>query len=378
MATAGWYPDPSGHPGAFRYWDGGRWGETLADHPYGPPPGGATPTPPPPPGGFENTAAIGPLRPTDPESSEAGAVPPPPPPPGPSTPAYGTPLPAMSEQAAQAEQADKRRRPVRTLLLLLLAILATLLIGVASFVVVRDLIEDDAGAASSDQPSSTSATPAAEDPTLDPSTAVPAPEPGPEEPAVGVPVEPLDPTVEQCSGGLPDRGVEAPQEEALAGGGIEVWVPGDFAPVLEQAAAFTFADGVTARSKLVEQSETSGWVAVYAAGALSRANGFDSPAQAAEVVAACVTQSTSFYSSISGLAELGSTEVVLDGRSAWELTHEVRIDDPALTVEGDVIKVVVVDTGDEATYGLFLSVVPIGDRAMLDEQDAAVESLRVP
>ncbi|MDE0776623.1 MAG: DUF2510 domain-containing protein, partial [Nocardioides sp.] len=27
MAAAGWYPDPSGQPGAFRYWDGDVWSE---------------------------------------------------------------------------------------------------------------------------------------------------------------------------------------------------------------------------------------------------------------------------------------------------------------------------------------------------------------
>ena len=374
MATAGWYPDPSGQPGAFRYWDGGRWDETVADHPYGPPPGGATPAPPPPPGGFENTAAIGPLRPTGSQAGQGSQgstpPPPPPPPPGPATPAYGTPLPPLEDRD------DGGRRTGRTLALLVLALVMTLLVGVASFVVVRGLIEGDDAAASSEQ--SSSAVTAPEGPTLGPSTAVPAPAPDPDGPTSGAPVEPLDPSVEQCAGGLPDRGVEAPQEGLLAGGGIEVSVPGDFGPVLELAAAFTFADGVTARSKLIEQGATSDWVAVYAAGGLSRAGGFDSPRQAAEVVAACVTQSTSFYSSVSGLAELGSTEVVLDGRPAWELTHEVRIEDPGLAVEGDVLKVVVVDTGDDSTYGLFLSVVPIGDRAMLDEQDAAVEALRVP
>ncbi|QGN33414.1 DUF2510 domain-containing protein [Microlunatus sp. Gsoil 973] len=32
MAEGGWYPDPSGEPGRYRYWDGARWSaETSTD-----------------------------------------------------------------------------------------------------------------------------------------------------------------------------------------------------------------------------------------------------------------------------------------------------------------------------------------------------------
>ena len=75
--------------------------------------------------------------------------------------------------------------------------------------------------------------------------------------------------------------------------------------------------------------------------------------------------------------ELDSSETVVDGLPAWQLTEEIRIDNPDLEVEGDIAKVVVVDTGDEETYGLFVSVVPIGDQAMIDQQDAAVGKLKV-
>ena len=40
MATPGWYPDPAGRPGAFRYWDGEAWGSEATDNPYAAPPGG--------------------------------------------------------------------------------------------------------------------------------------------------------------------------------------------------------------------------------------------------------------------------------------------------------------------------------------------------
>ena len=39
VSNAGWYPDPSGQPGQFRYWDGSGWSAEAAAHPSGPPPG---------------------------------------------------------------------------------------------------------------------------------------------------------------------------------------------------------------------------------------------------------------------------------------------------------------------------------------------------
>ncbi len=48
-ATAGWYPDPGGQPGLFRYWDGRAWSAATTDHPAAAPPPaplGAAPTAP--------------------------------------------------------------------------------------------------------------------------------------------------------------------------------------------------------------------------------------------------------------------------------------------------------------------------------------------
>ena len=133
--------------------------------------------------------------------------------------------------------------------------------------------------------------------------------------------------------------------------------------------------GLVAGLKLVEQVATTGWVAVYALGSLSRGNGFESPRQAAETVVTCMSQSSVFYSNFTGSTSIGSEETAVDGDPAWDLTQEIRVDNPELTVEGDVVRVVVVDTGDPASYGLFVSVVPIGDQGLIAEQDAAVGEL---
>jgi hypothetical protein len=45
MAMTGWYPDPGGAPGRYRYWDGSSWSDVTTGDPADPPPG-AGPRPP--------------------------------------------------------------------------------------------------------------------------------------------------------------------------------------------------------------------------------------------------------------------------------------------------------------------------------------------
>ncbi|WP_275426267.1 DUF2510 domain-containing protein [Nocardioides daejeonensis] len=47
MSSPGWYPDPSGQPNSFRFWDGQAWSQQTTDNPYAPPPGGWPPVQPP-------------------------------------------------------------------------------------------------------------------------------------------------------------------------------------------------------------------------------------------------------------------------------------------------------------------------------------------
>lgn len=45
MNQAGWYPDPGGAPGMFRWWDGTAWTPALTANPYSPPPTSVLPPP---------------------------------------------------------------------------------------------------------------------------------------------------------------------------------------------------------------------------------------------------------------------------------------------------------------------------------------------
>ena len=155
-------------------------------------------------------------------------------------------------------------------------------------------------------------------------------------------------------------------------------MPPGYAADTSYAAAFEFADEFTPLQKVIEQTDSDyGWVSIYGVGGLRRSNGFDDPAQAAEVVMTCMAQSPDLYSHFTGREDLSSGEITVDGNDAHQITAELRVDDPDLTVEGDVAQVVVVDMGDPDQFGLYITVVPIGNQKLIRQQEAMVDRITV-
>jgi hypothetical protein len=97
----------------------------------------------------------------------------------------------------------------------------------------------------------------------------------------------------------------------------------------------------------------------------------------AEQVITCMTESPNFYRNFSGRRDLDSAAVDVDGHEAYAITTELRVDDPQVDVEGDVARVIVVDTGDDEHLGVYISVVPIGDHNLIGQQEAATADLQV-
>ena len=145
-----------------------------------------------------------------------------------------------------------------------------------------------------------------------------------------------------CATGAPEGG-KAPGA-VLRGGGLEAPRPDGFAPMGFDN-AFVFADKVVSVGRQVEPD----WVAVYALGGLSKDAGYTSLEQAAESVLTCMTDSAAFYDAFSGRTDQGSSALTVDGHDAWRITAEVRVDDPEVSVKGDVATVIVVDTGAPGT-----------------------------
>ena len=376
MTQAGWYPDPAGQPQTYRYWDGTSWSQDTSGDPYAPPPGPPAPAGPPPPpawspseqpptvvtGGGAPPSSYGP-------TPGYGAVTPPP------SGGYGQ-QPPVGGGFPPAPPSGGSRGSGLTILLVVAAVLVLAGLSVGGFFGYRALAgDDDSDTDASDASSATeSGTTAPTDPSTSAGTS-------PTDPTTPTETSTTDTTVtdQQCRGGVPTPSVDpAPDAQEVSGGALTIPVPRGYAADTSYASAFTFADDFVPLQKVIEQvDDDSGWVSIYGVGGLRKANGFDDPAQAAEVVMTCMSQSPSLYNYFSGRTDLSSGEITVDGTAAYQITSELRVDDPDLTVEGDVAQVVVVDMADPDMFGLYITVVPIGDQKLIRQQEAAVDRITV-
>ena len=118
------------------------------------------------------------------------------------------------------------------------------------------------------------------------------------------------------------------------------------------------------------------WNSTYVVGALPTFDGFESPKQSAELVMDC-TVSSGLYEGFTGRTDVSSTSIVVDKRKAWAILSEVRVDDPRVSVAGDTVVVIVVDTGSPESLAMFWACVPLGDNAALQQLEAVAGRLRV-
>jgi hypothetical protein len=231
-------------------------------------------------------------------------------------------------------------------------------------------LTDDSDEAAADE-SSESASPSESEPTESesPTTAEsPTAEPSPV--TSETPSSPPTAIPTTCILGSPEGGKAA--GAVLRGGGLEMPKPNGFTPMAVES-AYTFADEVVTVGRQIEPQ----WIAGYALGGLSKAAGYSSLGQAAESVLSCMTGSEAFYRGFSGRTDQGSSAITVDGQDAWRITAEVRVDDPEVTVEGDVATVIVVEAGSSDSYGLFVSVVPIGAPMLIGQQEQFIGALGV-
>lgn len=362
MTSAGWYPDPAGQPQTYRYWDGSSWSQVTTTNPYDAAPG-AVPPPPPQQPPTPPTAAPPPSQ----QPTGQPGYPPAPPPaaPGGGYGGYGQQPPYGGPGGGSGGGAG------RTALIVVLVVLLVVALGVGGFFGVRALTDDDDGGSTADDPTSevtdaTDATDGTANPS-DPTDTGSAPTtPATEDTST------ITPTSEQCNGGDPVG--DPPAGDTLQGGGLSLPVPRGYdIDSLGQGTVFTFADDVQLALRQIEES----WIAIYGVGAVPRDAGFDSTAQAAEVITQCMTRSDDFYSGFSGREDLENGPITVDGHSAHSVLAEVRVDNPDVQAEGDVLQVVVVDTGSPDSYGLYISMAPIGDEDLIALQERTLAKIQV-
>jgi len=349
----------------FRYWDGQAWSEQTTSDPSSPPPG--APAPPPPP--TAPTQAPGqqyPQQQYDPYQQQYA----PQPQPG----QYGAGggyggQPPVPGTPGGSGGSGKR------IALILLAVVVVAALGLGSFFVVSAATDDDGDKKASDDTSQT------DEPTAEPTDESGSPTDETESPSDEPTDETESPTDETeapfsgdpCVGALPGAGGQV-RNGRISGGGLTLPRVSGYSAVEQQiTTTFTFADEVAAVDKTIVQ----GWIALYAVGGLPRDHGYTDLAESADQVLDCMTQSPNFYRGFTGRDDLERNAIEVDGHEAFSVTTQIRIDDPSFDLKGDHARVVVVDTGDEDHLGLYVSVVPIGDKKLIRQQENMTEKLRV-
>ena len=291
MSMPGWYPDPAGTPGHYRYWDGSRWSaETTADPKHSAAPTGAPPEP----------------------------------------------------------------RPGRGGLIAAIAIVLVAVLAVVWF------LNRQQTSASAPEDTNTAA------PTVSPwnETSTPTPKPS----STASQPAPSQGTLVACPADGGDTSVPVGgilQAGGLSADAIPGWQLGGF--------SMQWAFGTQAVTDVVYP----GWFSVASVSLLSVADGFQTPRASAASVMSCFASSR-YYQGFTGRQDLLSEPVTIDGHHGWRIRSEIRVSISALPqVQGDVVDIIVVDTGSTDSLSLFLSSYTIGDTGRGSLVDQCIASLRV-
>ncbi|KRA29809.1 MULTISPECIES: DUF2510 domain-containing protein [unclassified Nocardioides] len=372
MTNAGWYPDPAGAPDTYRYWDGQSWSQMTTSHP---PAAAQEPTPQPPQQPQQpSPPAAAPTQfppqqfPQQPQQSNQGgygAVPQPPTP----TPAYGTggfsggsggyPQQQWSPQPSGGSGGSSGK----VIGIVIAAVLVLVLLGVGGFFGVRALSGDDDDNGRADDPSQSESSDSSES-----SSPTDGTDP------TDVPTNTVAPTGIQCTGGTPEPAKDPGATPAtITGGGLTIPVPSGYTVDVRLSPPHSFADGVLVAYKSVEEN----WITEFAVGGLPRTNGFNDVADAAEIIMKCLTTNDDIYEGFSERKDLSNEAITVDGKPAHRITAEIKVDNPDVVAEGDVTTVIVVDTGDTATFGLFLGVATIGEPTSIALVDSQIKAIKV-
>lgn len=169
----------------------------------------------------------------------------------------------------------------------------------------------------------------------------------------------------QCPDGETSTGEV--RDGRLWGGGISVeslgWDEGGI--------QLSWVHNLSAETKVIQP----GWFSVSAVGALSVVDGFDEPGKAARMMMSCFA-SSGYYTGFTGRDDLISEKVTVDGRPGYHLRSEIYVDNVP-NVRGDVVDVVIVDTGSPESLAIYFSSATIDDGPVIAEVDRARSSVRV-
>lgn len=298
-AKSGWYPDPGGGQGLYRYWDGKSWSAATSPNPGAPPPTSGL-------GGIGQPTSGTPLGQTG----------------QPGQPGYGGGYGGYGQGNAGAyanyQQVQKKRSPVGWWIA---GVALVVVIVVIAVIAIRAVTGGGTGVVSppGGQPSAD---------TCPPEQSV-SPEPN------------SDPNDGRVHGGpLSYPTLSSPWGAPLP----DTRVP--------------FGSDVLSQSVPVESNydgKGASWVASVLVGELQAGDGFFTPEQGSQIVVKCVIGK--FYGNAEVASDVKKNEATkVDGKEAWIVESQLSFDIPGLKTKGELLIVVIVSAG--ARSGLYYASIP--------------------
>ncbi len=328
MASAGWYPDPGGQQGLYRYWDGHAWSAATSADPSAPPPSQGIGQPPPPSGQYgSGQYGSGQYGSGQYGSGQYGSG------------QYGSGQYGSGQQSAyqQYQQQSGRRRSALGWWIGGGALLVVIIVVIV--LVVRNLggsLVNNATNPGGD---------ASQNPC---------------------------PTTTQSATAAPNH----PNDGRVHGGPVSYpQLPAPWQPP-QGDDRVPFGSDVQEQEITIETNYQPGqnWVASVLVAELMAGDGFYTPKQGAQIVAKCVTGVFYGDNPVQRHDQV-SKAMTVDGHQAWYLQSHLTFDITGLRTKGETMIVVVINDG--VTSGLYYASIPDTAKKYLPDARKVLGELRI-
>ena len=328
-AKAGWYPDPGGGLGLFRYWDGKAWSAATSPNPSAPPPtqglvGAGTPAQ----GGQTGQAAYG-------QTGQAayGQT---------GQPGYGQPGQSPYGQGygsayANYQEIQKKKSPVGWWIAGGALVIVIIVVAVLA---IRAVTGGNTG-------------------------------------TTGVPGQPSQDVCPAVSTASPEPSSSHPADGRVHGGPVSYPMLGSpwGAPQGENRVPF----GSDVQSQLVPvetdyDGNGSNWVASVLVGELQAGDGFFTPEQGSQIVVKCILGK--FYGDNPVKSNVTVNKATnIDGHDAWLVESKLTFDIAGLQTKGELLIVAIVSAGNRS--GLYYASIPDTTPELVEPARDALKNLKV-
>ncbi|MCL2736008.1 MAG: DUF2510 domain-containing protein [Propionibacteriaceae bacterium] len=325
MAQQGWYPDPGGQTGMFRYWDGSAWSDVISPTPLpGPPSQYAAPQPIRPWGSYST-----PSSPTVQASPQTG-----------STSIY---LSSQDQAAYGSSPSAEPAAPKKRAKMWVTIGVGVVVLAVIAYFVVR--VVSDAGLTNNGDPMG-------------------------------------NPTAQVCPK-QPSSNIRAthPDDGRVYGGALSYPTLADpWSPVDTQDTRIPFGRDVAEQDILIHENtdprgDWQGWVISVMVGELYAGDGFYDPQQGSEIVNKCIFGT--FYGNTKVTADTQMSQAfTLDGYDGWITVTDLSFSIPNLATTSELAIVIIVKTSAMSS-SIFYASIPNDAMQYKPDIDAAIADLRV-